>query len=58
MIQKELIPSVECKRCKQMHRPDDPMCPHCGFPLPDTRSADDKSETSPSKSNAPVNRPN
>lgn len=41
MVKKELIPDVQCKRCMQMHRPDDPMCPHCGFPLPDTRGKSD-----------------
>jgi ribosomal protein L37E len=44
MVKKELIPSVQCKRCMQMHRPDDPMCPHCGFPMPDTRTGQEQSK--------------
>lgn len=42
MVKKELIPNVQCKRCMQMHRPDDPMCPHCGFPMPDSRAAQEQ----------------
>jgi len=47
MIKKELIPSVQCKRCAEWHRPDDPMCPHCGYPGPDMRKKDDSNTTKP-----------
>jgi ribosomal protein L37E len=40
MITKHRDDMVPCQRCEERYREDDPMCPHCGYPLPDTRSAE------------------
>jgi ribosomal protein L37E len=56
MIKKELIPSVQCKRCAEMHRPDDPMCPNCGYPGPDMRKKDDSTKAGADESSQPADQ--
>lgn len=40
MITKHRDDMVPCQRCQERYREDDPMCPHCGYPLPDTRKSE------------------
>jgi len=47
MITKHRDNLVPCQRCQERYREDDPMCPHCGYPLPDTRSAEARAESKP-----------
>src|SRR5262245_38340201 len=44
---------VPCPRCQGRYREDDPMCPHCGYPLPDTRPADEQTPTDAPSEPAP-----
>src|SRR5262245_20665060 len=51
MITKGRDPLVPCPRCAEMHRPDEPTCPNCGYPMPESRpgaAADKPAATAPS----------